>query len=109
MRLSHLHLNGRYVIIFSTKTGQERRVPIEQTTLDKIIKNHVKHREMEMTQKRATEPQRSDYLFPTLADVDLAPKRRDNVAPWGSNRNWLNHYYNEIGKAREKSNAAFND
>jgi integrase len=75
-----VNLTDRYITIRASKTGRQRRVPIEKTTLLPILKKHVAVR-MAQQKSGTTAAARSLWLFPS--DVPPHPYIQRTVAPEG--------------------------
>ncbi len=92
MKLEHVNLEGNYLRIATradgkgTKTGKERSVPIEITTLRRILVDHVEQRRKEQNKRNATAAERSDFLFPsTVDDNPFKPRTLTPSGLWSDN------------------------
>jgi site-specific recombinase XerD len=84
--------SGRRVI-GHTKTGKERRVPIESTTLLAILKEHVETRLAEQKKADATEAEKSPYLFPSTVVAGCVKREKTVPGIWSSNRVFLDAWH----------------
>lgn len=99
MKLDHVNLEQNYLRIATrrdgehlagTKTGRERSVPIESTTLRPILKAHLARRRADMAKKDATEAERSPYLFPsTVPPNDYKPRTKTPAGVWSESNTFL--------------------
>jgi integrase len=72
---SHVLLDQGYALIYSRKTGRERRVPIERTILKPILESYV-----------PTVTTR--WLFPNLLGESVVKRKLTPEVVWSSNKNW---------------------
>jgi len=92
-----------------TKTGRERNVPLERTTLKQILAEHLARRRAEQRARGATPGQASPFFFPTiLADNPSLPRRLSPPGLWSSDRNWTNAWQRValVACGRAKDDAA---
>lgn len=95
--------SGRHIV--GTKTGRERRIPIERSILLPILREHVKRRKAEQAATNASENEKSPWLFPST--VDAGPIERTKTPPgiWSHNSAFLNNWEviaKQIGAVEEK-------
>lgn len=97
LKLDHVNLEGNYIAIKKrqnrdgtvqdTKTGDERLIPIETTTLRKILTEHIERRRAEQQRDGATEGEKSDFVFPTLVPGNsFKPRVKSPAGMWSDNR-----------------------
>jgi site-specific recombinase XerD len=96
LKLEHVNLEGNYIKIATrrnrenvkgTKTGKERRVPIETTTLRKILADHLVRRQVEQQREGASEGEKSDFVFPTRVPPNaFKPREKTPAGIWSDNR-----------------------
>lgn len=73
-----------------TKTGRERRVPIEQTELREVLQAWLDRRRREQQLKTATPAQGSPWLFPSgLAEHPFMARKQSQVGQWSASSNFL--------------------
>lgn len=95
--------SGRHIV--GTKTGRERRIPIERSILLPLLREHVKRRKAEQAAPSASENEKSIWLFPST--VDAGPIARTKTPPgiWSHNSAFLNNWEliaKQIGAVEEK-------
>jgi integrase len=73
-----------------TKTGRERRVPIEQTVLLPILKKFVARRIKERKSNKSIPALKSDWLFPTMVpDNEYSPREKTPIGKWSHGTTFL--------------------
>jgi len=73
-----------------TKTGRERVVPIERTTLRAILQKHVKTRLAEQEKHDATAAEKSPFLFPSIVpENEFSQREKTPDGLWSHGRTFL--------------------
>jgi len=94
--------SGRQTI--GTKTGRERRIPIERTTLKPILLAFLEERRRQQRATSATAAEKSDWLFPTLAPDGTIPRVKTEVGLWSDNTLFLK-WWRRIAQAAGNNQA----
>ncbi|HEY3325197.1 MAG TPA: tyrosine-type recombinase/integrase [Planctomycetota bacterium] len=81
--------SGRRVM-GTTKTGRERNVPLEKTTLLSILKEYIESRKLEQVRPGATEAQKSAWLFPSTVPDGPVKRTKTPAGIWSHNRSFQN-------------------
>jgi integrase len=83
-----VNLEDSYITIRASKTGRQRRVPIEQTTLLPILKKFVSLRQKQ-TRSGKSVAEASQWLFPTTLPPHPYMERTISIlGQWSSARSW---------------------
>ena len=95
LKIDDVYLDEGYIRITSrssgkritgTKTGRERNIAIESSTLKAILENHVATRKAEQKKKDANVNEKSDWLFPsTVTENIYKPRTKTPAGQWSDN------------------------
>ena len=95
LKIDDVYLDENYLRITSrssgkrftgTKTGRERNIAIEQTTLRAILERHVATRKAEQKRKDATVAEKSEWLFPsTVPENEFKKRTNSEPGQWSDN------------------------
>ncbi|MCZ7648216.1 MAG: site-specific integrase [Planctomycetota bacterium] len=96
LKVSDVLLQEGHLRIRATKTGKQRMVPIEQSILDPILKQHLA--------RRRRESSGGEFLFPALTGPGVHERKKSEPHRWSHNRCWHTYWSAAIAKAAELKN-----
>ena len=103
LKISDVFLDEGYLRVarrldgHTSKTGKERNVSIEQTILAPIFKEFIEARLKQQKKEKATEAEKSVYVFSTLTRAPKRQRVKSLSGTWSNNRVWQTAY-NEARK-----------
>ena len=113
LKLEHINLEQNYIRIAtrhdgdketSTKTGRERICPVEQTTLQAILIEHIERRKGEQKKRGSTVAQKSNWLFPSLLNENpYMPRQKTPLGMWSHARAFHDVWERIASKAAKKT------
>ncbi|GMV81481.1 MAG: hypothetical protein AMXMBFR7_26650 [Planctomycetota bacterium] len=115
MKIEHVNLQANEIVIATrrdgetvtgTKTGRERRLPIESTVLRAALEAHIKRRLAEQKRKGATAAERSPFLFPsTVGDHPGKPRTLTPAGIWCESSTFLRAWRGVAARCEEVTGA----
>ncbi len=95
-------------LVQGTKTGKQRRTPIEQNVLRDILRKHVARRIAQQTDYTVPEAWRSTWLFPSMVPPNpFLPRTKSLAGQWSSNRVFLDAWKKIATRARSSRGSRY--
>lgn len=90
LRIGDVNLESNLLRIWGQKTKRERSVPIEQTTLLPVLREHVARRNAEREDPAAPAAFKTDLLFPATVESGPMERKLTEAGTWSHSRTFLN-------------------
>jgi integrase len=102
LTLDSANLEDNIIVVRSAKTGRQRRIPIEQTTLRPILESHLRRRVEERKKPKATDAEASEWLFPSIVPGNpYKPRVLAPVGQWSHSRVWHDAWERLVPKDKD--------
>jgi integrase len=89
--------------LVGTKTGKERSIPLEQTTLLPMLAAHIERRRKEQAKRGATVAEQSEWVFPSTVPVGTVERSKTPAGLWSDNTTFSRTWRNIAAAARKRA------